>query len=1294
MKQILAGGQAAFGEVMQGDNGIMKIPETFSLRNHWALRQWRMAWVSTVFCVLFGGPRIVSGQEAEWIWAPPAADSSDSRDVVYFRKSFQMGVPEEGRIEITADEEFELYVNGELLGQGNNWRKLKAFELKPLLRTGRNVIAIKAVHRGNGTAGLVARVAVKHQGNTYVSHSTDTSWKISRAEFSRWKSVHLNDQGWSAAVSRGRLGQAEPWGREVATESGGHIGRFTVLREFRVESVLPAEKTGSLIAMTFNDFGQLLVSQEGGPLLLFSDEDQDGVPETPSTYCDQIKNCQGMLALNGQIFAVGQGPEGAGLYRISDDEFDGVADHVTLLCKFEGDMGEHGPHAPVLGPDGLIYVVVGNHSAPEKVYNEASPHDLFYEGDLLRPKHEDPGGHAVGRKVPGGVILRTDTQGSFVELFAGGLRNPYDIAFNRMGELFTFDADMEWDQGLPWYRPTRVNHIIPGAEFGWRSGSSKWPEYFFDSLPATVNVGPGSPAGITCYNHFMYPVRFQDSFFMCDWSRGRILNVRLNPVSGTYSAKVELFVVGRPLNCTDLEVGPDGWLYFCTGGRGTEGGVYRVVWTGKVPEEVKQLGTGVTAALRQPQPTAAWSQRRIVAIKHEMGEEWDRQIVGAVRSLGNKPVIRAHALSLMQLFGPFPSYQLLEELTQDPSTLVRAKATYLMGIHADPELVPSLLKMASDPNGTVRRLACEALARSGHPFPVEKIVPVLGDEHRYVAWAAMRAIQQIPAEQWAEAVLNHSRHRVFLVGCLALIQADSSEQTARAVLDRASTMMKGPMRDRDFVDMLRLIEVTLLHSGLTGEDLPELRQQLAQEYPSSHHQMNRQLVTLLTYLQEPSVRERMINQLYSDIPDEEKLHVALAGRHYTGWTSEQKLLLLKYLEASRELTGGFSLRGYVENASRDIVQSLSPEEREQVLTFGDEMPSAAFHVLASLPPDPGSEMLGLLQKLDTLLYHAEGEAVEKLRIAIIAVLARSRDPEAMAVLREIFRNDPERRAHVAMGLSQQPEGENWPLLVRSLPLLEGTSAQVVLGKLATVEQKPEDPEPIRQAILAAVRLGENGGQVAFPLLQQWTGEQPHSADDKFASALAKWQAWFRETYPAAGEPAIPSRSSANQWDMSELISFLESEDGRGGDPHRGREVYERAQCAKCHRFGGLGDGGGPDLTTVARRFHRKEIIESVLYPSHVISDQYASQTIVTENGTTYTGIVAPAGSSMVEVLLANGERVKVNKTKIDETYPAKISAMPEGLFDSLSAEEISDLFAFLSESGEAVATSESPSRRR
>lgn len=179
------------------------------------------------------------------------------------------------------------------------------------------------------------------------------------------------------------------------------------------------------------------------------------------------------------------------------------------------------------------------------------------------------------------------------------LSNPFDLCFNRDGELFIHDADMESDDGASWYRPTRLCHLIPGAEYGWRSGWAKWPEYFPDSLPATLDTGRGSPSGIVCYDHFMYPQRYHGAIFSADWSQGRILVIRMQRAGASYTATSEVFVEGNPLNVTDLDVGPDGCLYFCTGGRGTSGKAsYRVKWLGEVPAEVSNIGTGLSAVIR------------------------------------------------------------------------------------------------------------------------------------------------------------------------------------------------------------------------------------------------------------------------------------------------------------------------------------------------------------------------------------------------------------------------------------------------------------------------------------------------------------------------------------------------------------------------------------------------------------------------------------------------------------------------------------------------------------------------
>ena len=158
-------------------------------------------------------------------------------------------------------------------------------------------------------------------------------------------------------------------------------------------------------------------------------------------------------------------------------------------------------------------MVIGNHAGIRAAPNPLSPYRNYKE-DILLPRYFDPNGHARQIRAPGGTIFRVDFEGRNWELFAGGFRNQYDAAFNLAGELFTFDADMEWDLGLPWFRPVRTHHVVPGGEYGWRSGTGKWPDYFIDSLPSMTDVGRGSPVGVEFYHHYVYPEKYRGALLL------------------------------------------------------------------------------------------------------------------------------------------------------------------------------------------------------------------------------------------------------------------------------------------------------------------------------------------------------------------------------------------------------------------------------------------------------------------------------------------------------------------------------------------------------------------------------------------------------------------------------------------------------------------------------------------------------------------------------------------------------------------------------------------------------------
>ncbi|MHB8972936.1 MAG: DUF7133 domain-containing protein [Pirellulaceae bacterium] len=1219
--------------------------------------------------------------EAGWIWSPQHAKNEVPPGDCYFRKTFTAQAPIRVQATIAADDEYELFVNGQKVGVGKSYRELDEYDITEHIKAGRNTVAVQVTNRRGSTAALVARVLVRERSGGWVTYSSDETWRTSLKSAAFWNGNLYDDRAWEPAQSFGQLGETAPWDREevVAGDAQQRSERFHIAKEFEVQRVIDAEVTGSLIAMAFNEFGHIVISREGEGLLLAVDTDDDGVVNEVRVYGDQVKNIQGILPLNGDVYVTGDGPEGNGLYCLSDQDRDGKLEVARLLFKFEGEMGENTAHGLTLGPDGWIYCVLGNYTSPAKELDPASPHRGYYEGDLVGPRYEDPGGHAVGRKAPGGMIIRTDLRGDVVQLVAGGLRNVYDLAFSSEGELFIHDSDMESDIGTTWYRPTRICHVLPGGEYGWRSGWANWPDYYVDLLPEIADTGRSSPTGAVFYNHVMFPERYRNAIFLGDWSEGRILVATLKRNGASYTASVDTFLSGQPLNVTDLEIGPDGWLYFVTGGRGTGGGIYRIVWKGRVPETVTDLGTGIAPAIRQPQPQSAWGRQQVAKVHQQLGEDWGPMLLGVARSTANPTPYRTRALDLMQLHGPTPSIALLLELSHDQNEIVRAKAAELMGLHASDETRERLLDLFEDSDRFVRRKALEAVVRAKQQAPPDTVIPLLASDDRFEAWAARRVLELSPSAQWRDTILNATNHRIFIQGTLALMIAQPSAENAFAVLERTSQLMTDFVSDRDYLDMLRVMQVAMLQGHVAPEQLTTLRTQLAEEFPAGDPLMNRELIRLLVYLQESSIMDRYFEYLHSEVSNPDKIHVAMYLRFLVaGWTIDRKEEYFRLLTEAKKWEGGSGYPLYLGNVVRDVAKQLTPEESVQILRRGADWPDAALGALYKLPAQLDDDLRDALIKLDLLIDARADAASRQLMVGIVAVLARSGDDASMAYLRTIWDRNPERREPVAMGLAQAPAGENWLYLVRSLPVLENKLAREVLRRLATVEQVPEDPEHIRQILLCGLRLKENGAADAITLLEHWTGETCGTESDSWEQKSAAWQAWFAKSFPDLPEAKLPVDAVDSKWKYEELLEFITGKDGQAGDPAKGSLAFQKATCDKCHRFGDRGEAMGPDLTALTKRFTRKEVLQSILYPSHVISSQYASQNLLLVDGRQILGIVAPGGEGEKVVLTNEGEKLPVLEKDIDEITPSKISSMPEGLLKELTQAEIADLFAYVS----------------
>ena len=387
------------------------------------------------------------------------------------------------------------------------------------------------------------------------------------------------------------------WGEttdESQSQVDSMIDKIHVAENFFVEPIyrVPRKTHGSWVALTVDPEGRLIVSAESGGLFRVIPPPKESLAKGSQAAAEvekidvPIGQAQGLLCAFGSLYVVvnGQAAQGSGLYKVSDTDGDDRYDQVQLLRPFKG-AGEHGPHGVVLAPDGKsLYVIGGNGTEVPQCEISRSP--KHWATDSILETQNDSRGFGADLRPPGGWVCRTDPAGREWELVATGFRNPYDLAVNRAGDLFTFDSDNEWDMGMPWYRPTRVCHVVSGAEFGWRTGTGKWPAYQPDSLPAVIDVGPGSPTGIAFGYGTDFPEKYRNALFLGDWSFGNIYAVHLIPQGSSYRASVESFASAVPLPVTDLAVRPqDGMLYFTTGGRGLESGLYRIGYQGKEPDQ-------------------------------------------------------------------------------------------------------------------------------------------------------------------------------------------------------------------------------------------------------------------------------------------------------------------------------------------------------------------------------------------------------------------------------------------------------------------------------------------------------------------------------------------------------------------------------------------------------------------------------------------------------------------------------------------------------------------------------------
>jgi putative heme-binding domain-containing protein len=859
------------------------------------------------------------GRKAQWIWGP----DNSSRYVL----RQQLEVKDVGRIRAarllaSCDNVGRVFINGRQVASSSEWQEPMDADVKKSLIDGRNIIEAEVENQG-GVAAFVLKLIVLREDGEKIEFVTDETWQ---------HTTKRDTESSDVVQLRATYGDG-PWGDVFSrTAVAGRVpaGIFELLPGFQVEKLftVPKEELGSWVCIAFDSKGRLLASDQGDmgifritpPPISASADSVTQVERLDFSKCEfQPTGAQGMLwAFDSLYFSVNGGP-GSGLYRARDTNGDDQFDECVKLKEFRGG-GEHGPHSLRLSPDGKrIFVICGNHTRPPFDAGEERSNSNYtsriptnWQEDHLLPRMWDANGHARGVLAPGGWIASTDPDGKTWDLWSMGYRNPYDMAFNADGELFAYDADMEWDVGMPWYRPTRVVHATSGSEFGWRSGSGKWPNHYQDSLPTMVDIGPGSPVGVDFGYGLKFPAKYQKALYICDWTFGTMYAIHFEPRQSSYVATKEEFLSRTPLPLTDVTGGPDGALYFSIGGRGTQSEIFRVTYTGTEPTAPTELKNAAQAGAR--------SRRRVLESGH-----------AGIGTNGKQ--------------SPIDYETLFAGVRDDIRSGDRFLKTASRNAFYNTELFRQVMKPGALPEASFSESTPDeilAIVLTLAKAPVEKTGLSESDSKTVVSELQSVTLNAIRQLNWNTLSKDHQLGYLRALSLVFLRLGAPDDAIRNEFLSRLENQF--PTND-DEVNRELCQMLVYLQSPTVIEKTVRLL-----EAPSKP--------TVTDAMKDLLARNRgyggAIAASVEKAPDQQQIWYAFCLRHLKdGWTMDQRKAYFSWFERAHQWAGGASFHGFLRNIETECFENASEKERLLIEASGARKPYALPEI--PKPEGPGKD---------------------------------------------------------------------------------------------------------------------------------------------------------------------------------------------------------------------------------------------------------------------------------------------------------------------------------------------------
>ena len=957
---------------------------------------------------------------------------------------------------------------------------------------------------------------------------------------------------------------------------------------------------------------------------LLVDADGDGTADDSRVFADRFNGIldgtgAGVLAHRDTVYYTNI-PR---LYALKDGDGDGRSDDRAVLSEGYGvrfAYRGHDMHGLVIGPDARLYFSIGDRGLDVR------------QGDRHLANPES------------GAVLRCELDGSNLEIFATGLRNPQELAFDDHGNLFTGDNNSDsGDQA-------RLVHVVEGGDSGWRMAyqylgdrgpfnrEKIWHAYDKGATPASivppVHVGIcAGPSGFAAYPGTGLPESFAGRFLLCDFrggsDRSAVRSFRIQPQGAFFRVEDQKEVLGNVL-ATDVDFGPDGAIYvsdWVQGWDGTgKGRIYKFFdpasrdsapvkqvaallaagFASRPTAELRSLLTHADRRIRRDAQFALADRKDVAGLTEiargaasrlarlhalwglgQIARRGDTAAVGGVDGLldDDDAEVRAQTARLLGDCGIASATAGLIATLGDASPRVRAFAAMGLGKLAAREALPAVVRMLAADAGAdpiLRHAGIMALAGAGD---VPGLLGLAAHESPEVRLAAVVALRRRNAPQVA-VFLDDAEPRVVL-------------EAARAIndtpIEAASPNLAALIGRRSASDpLLRRVLNATFRVG-TPESAVALAQFAAD--PAAPEPMRLEALAMLGEWAAPGPRDRVVN-----------IHRPLPARSADPALAALRAVMPGVLRGSPQVA-----QAAAQLAAKMGIAEVAPALRA---TIAD----------ADQPAAARADALRALAAVDS----------RGIETAITAALADREGPVRAAGRELLFAKNP---------------AEALPLLAEAVERgapVERQQALVLLG--------PAKLPGAREIVSAALdRL---------------------QADDFPAEARL-------ELVEAAGRPADgPMQEKLAAYAKAKsahgpLADYLETL--AGGDAERGRRIFHEkveVSCVRCHKAGAAGGDVGPDLARIGADKSREYLLESIVVPNKAIARNFESLQLVTDDGLRHVGVVRREDATTLELLTAEGRTVTIPVDSIEDRRPAK-SAMPEDLVRLLSKQELRDLVAFL-----------------